>query len=106
MSGRASLATSSDCTTSRSGWSTGSTVYRMAATARWLSETSRTEVTRTRSPAGELHSTSRVSVPARMSSRRTCECRMPYLTSNGSSLTCSRISLPLVTLMMVCPESG
>ncbi len=66
----------------------------------------RTDVTLTRSPAGELHSTSRVSVPARRSSRRTCECTVPYLTSNGSSLTCSRISLPLVTLMIVWPESG
>ena len=57
-------------------------------------------------PAGEVHTTSRVRVPARMSSLRVCERTMPYLMSNGSSLTSSRMILPFVTLITVCPMSG
>jgi hypothetical protein len=73
----------------------------MAAMARWVSDTIRVEVTRTREPAGEVQSTCRVSVPARRSSTRSCEFSVPYRMSNGSSSTSSRISLPLVTLMTV-----
>ena len=40
--------------------------------ARCAKETSRVERTRTPTPVGEIHSTSRVSVPARMSSMRSC----------------------------------
>ena len=54
-------------------------------------------------PAGDDQSTSRVSVPARRSRTRSCECSVPYLMSKGSSSTSSRMILPLVTLMTVCP---
>ena len=54
-----SLATSSDCTTTGKASSTGSTMYSIAATARWVSDTSRVERTRTRRPVGEIHSTER-----------------------------------------------
>jgi hypothetical protein len=74
--------------------------------ARWVSDTMRIEVTLILAPAGEDQSTVRVSVPARRSRTRSWECRMPYLMSNGSSSTSSRITLPLVTLMTVCPLSG
>ena len=47
-----------------------------------------------------------VRVPARMSRVRVCERTVPYLMSNGSSLTSSRMILPFVTLMTVCPVSG
>ena len=104
--GTVSFATSSDCTTTRSGRSTGSTSYLIAATARWVNETSRVEVIRTCPPAGEHHRTRRVRVPARMSSTRSCSWSVPYRTSNGSSSTSSRISLPLVTLTTVWPDSG
>ncbi len=76
-SGSCSLATISDWTTSRSLPSTGSTVYLIAAMARWVSETIRTDVTRTLDPAGEVQSTRRVRVPARRSSTRSCELRVP-----------------------------
>ncbi len=78
----------------------------MAAIARWVSDTMRTEVTLILAPAGEDQSTVRVSVPARRSRTRSWECRVPYLMSNGSSSTSSRMILPLVTLMTVCPLSG
>ena len=74
--------------------------------ARWVSDTSRTDLTLTVCPAGEVHTTSLVRVPARMSRVRVCERTVPYLMSNGSSLTSSRMILPLVTLMTVCPMSG
>ena len=35
-----------------------------------------------------------------------CELQVPYLMSNGSSFTSSRMILPLVTLMTVWPMSG
>ena len=76
-SGICSLATISDCATSRSVLSTGSTVYLIAAIARWVSETIRTDVTRTRDPAGEVQSTRRVSVPALRSRTRSWELRLP-----------------------------
>ena len=76
-SGSCSLATSSDWVTSRTVPSIGSTVYEMAAMARWVSETSRTEVTRTLDLAGEVQSTCRVSVPACRSSTRSCALRVP-----------------------------
>ena len=41
--------------------------------ARWVSDTIRVEVIRTREPAGEVQSACRVSVPARRSSTRSCE---------------------------------
>ena len=78
----------------------------MAAMARWVSDTRRTEVTLILAPAGEDQSTVRVSVPACRSRTRSWACRVPYLMSNGSSSTSSRITLPLVTLMTVCPLSG
>jgi len=90
----------------RVGRSTASTTYSIAATARCDSDTSRVERTFTRRPAGELQSRVRVSVPARMSSTRSWSCRSPYRTSNGSSSTSSRISLPLVTSTTVWPDSG
>src|SRR5215204_5685243 len=55
-SGSGSLVTSSDCTTSLAGAPSGSTSYRMAATARCAKETRRTEDNRTACPAGETHS--------------------------------------------------
>ena len=72
LSGRGigSLATSSDWTTMRAGSSIASTTYSMAATARWVNDTNRTEVTRMDWPAGETHSTVRCSVPARKSRTR------------------------------------
>jgi hypothetical protein len=48
----------------------------------------------------------RASTPARKSSSRSCERSLPSRTSNGSSFTYSRISLPLVMLMISCPVSG
>ena len=45
--------------------------------ARWVSETIRTEVTRTLDPAGDVQSTRRVSVPARRSSTRSCAFSVP-----------------------------
>ena len=74
--------------------------------ARWVSDTIRCDVTLILAPAGDDQSTSRVSVPARRSRMRWCECSVPYLMSNGSSSTSSRMILPLVTLMTVCPSSG
>ncbi len=68
--GIGSLATSSDWTTMRAGLSTASTSKAMAATARCVNDTSRTDVTRITCPAGEAHSTRRCSVPARRSSTR------------------------------------
>ena len=44
----------------------------MAAIERWVNETSRTAVTRTGRPAGDTHSTVRLSVPAWKSSTRSC----------------------------------
>ena len=78
----------------------------MAAIARSVSDTMRTEVTLTRDAAGEDQSAVRVSVPARRSRTRSWECSVPYRMSNGSSSTSSRISLPLVTLMTVWPAVG
>jgi hypothetical protein len=74
--------------------------------ARWVSDTIRTLRTLIARPAGEVHSTSRVSVPARRSNVRSWWLSCPYRRSNGSSSTRSRNSLPLVTLMIVCPDSG
>ena len=74
--------------------------------ARWVNDTSRVEVTRMACPAGDAHSATRCSVPARRSSTRSCLRSSPYRRSNGSSSTNSRISLPLVTLITVCPDSG
>ena len=45
--------------------------------ARWVSDTIRVEVIRTREPAGEVQSACRVSVPARRSSTRSCEFSVP-----------------------------
>ncbi len=92
--------------TRRSFSPTGLTRYRIAAMARWVSDTRRTDSISTVFPAGEVHVTFRVSVPARRSRVLVCDCRVPYLMSNGSSLTSSRMILPLVTLMTVCPVSG
>jgi len=75
--GVGSLATSSDCTISRSVWPTASTTFSMAATARWVSDTSRLDRTRTRPPVGDSQSALRVSVPARRSSTRPCSSRRP-----------------------------
>ena len=70
----------------------------------WLR--SRVEFTLTCSPAGDLHSATRVSVPARKPRVLSCESKSPYRMSKGSSPTNSRISLPLVTSTMDCPSSG
>ncbi len=75
--GCGSLATSSDCTTIRAGAPTASTSHWIAATARCVSDTSRTDRTRTSWPAGERQCASRVSVPARMSSTRSWESSSP-----------------------------
>jgi hypothetical protein len=75
--GIGSLATSSDCTTIRAGFPTASTSYSMAATARWVNDTSRTDVTRMTWPAGDAHSTVRRSVPARKSRMRSWWCSVP-----------------------------
>ena len=104
--GNCSLATSSDWTTSSAGPSSTFTSYSIAAMARCVSDTIRVERTATTRPAGEAHSTSRVSVPARRSNTRSCRRSSPYRRSNGSSSTSSRISLPLVTLVIVWPDSG
>ena len=64
------------------------------------------ERTSTTRPAGELHRAVRSSVPDWKSSVRSWECRIPCRTSNGSSSTNRRISFPLVTLMIVSPDSG
>ena len=106
VTGTSSLATISESTTRRRVSSTGLTVYLIAATARWVSDTSRTDSTWTVCPAGEVHTTVLVRVPARRSRVRVCDCTDPYLMSNGSSFTSSRITLPLVTLMTVWPSSG
>ena len=74
--------------------------------ARWVSETSRTELTLTVCPAGDVQVTFLVRVPARRSRVRVCSRRVPYLMSNGSSSTSSLMILPLVMLMTVCPVSG
>ena len=66
----------------------------------------RTELTLILAPAGEDQSTLRVSVPACRSRTRSWEFSVPYLMSKGSSSTSSRMILPLVTLMTVCPLSG
>ena len=78
----------------------------MAAIDRYTNETSRVELTCTVTPAGLVHSQSRRSTPARRSRIRSCRRSRPYRTSNGSSLTSSRISLPLATLITVCPDGG
>ncbi len=78
----------------------------MAATARCVNDTSRTDVTRMTWPAGDSHSTVRRSVPARKSRTRSWWRSVPYRTSNGSSSTSSRSTLPLVTLIIVWPDSG
>ena len=70
VAGSGSLVTSSDCTTSLAGVSTGSTSYWMAAIARCANETRRIEDTRTACPAGETHSARRRSTPARRSRTR------------------------------------
>ena len=57
--------------------STASTVYSMAATLRWVSDTNRVEVTTTCLPAGERHLARRFSVPARRSRTRSCSSRSP-----------------------------
>src|SRR5215207_8172986 len=54
--GSCSLATSSDCTTIRVVWFTGSTSKQMAAIDRCTKDTIRVEVTLTAQPAGETHS--------------------------------------------------
>jgi hypothetical protein len=64
--GSSSLATSSDCSTTR-GPVQRLDLVATAAIARWVSETSRVERTRTVRPVGEVHSPSRRSVPARRS---------------------------------------
>jgi hypothetical protein len=74
--------------------------------ARWVSDTIRWLRTRTARPAGETHSTSRLSIPARRSSTRSWRRSWPYRRSNGSSSTSRRMIFPLVTLMIVCPDSG
>jgi hypothetical protein len=74
--------------------------------ARWLNDTSRVDRIRTRRPAGDTQSTLRSSVPERMSSTRSWELSWPYRTSNGSSSTSRRMSLPLVTSTTVWPSSG
>ena len=71
--GSGSFATSSDCTTTGARPSSGSTSYRIAATARCVNDTSRVEETRTappgrRDPLGAC----RRSTPARRSSTRSC----------------------------------
>jgi len=104
--GNCSLASNSDWRAIRTGPSSGSTSYRIAATARWVNDTSRAADTRTHPPAGETHSARRLSSPDRKSSIRSCERSVPYRTSNGSSSTNSLISLPLVTLTTVCPDCG
>ena len=101
-----SLASSSDWSAIRTGPSSGSTSYRIAAIARCVNDTSRAEDTRTAPPAGETHSARRLSTPVRKSSTLSCERSVPYLTSNGSSSTNRRISLPLVTLIITCADSG
>lgn len=68
--GSCSLATSSDWSTIRTGPSTASTWYSTAATARWVSETSRRDSTRMVRPAGEVHSALRRSMPSRKSRLR------------------------------------
>ena len=104
--GDCSLASNSDCSAMRTGPSSGSTSYRTAAIARWVNDTSRAEDTLTAPPAGDTHSARRLSTPDLKSSTRSCERSVPYLTSNASSSTNSRINLPLVTLTTVCPDSG
>jgi hypothetical protein len=49
----------------------------MAATDRWLNDTSRAEETRIRFPAEDTHSARRFSTPARKSSSRSCERSSP-----------------------------
>jgi hypothetical protein len=105
-SGTGSFATSSDWTTIRAGAPSASTSYKIAATERCTNDTRRVERTRTLCSAGELHSTSRRSTPARRSSTRSWCTSEPYRTSNGSSSTSSRMILPLVTLISVWPSSG
>ena len=74
--------------------------------SRWVNDTSRAEDIRMALPAGETHSALRLSTPVLKSSTRSCERSVPYLTSNGSSSTNSRITLPLVTLITDCPDCG
>jgi hypothetical protein len=75
--GIGSLVTSSLCTTTRSFSSSGSTSNDIAAIERCVNETSRRERTRTAPPVGDSHSTSRVSIPVRKSSRRSCRRSTP-----------------------------
>ncbi len=75
--GTGSLATSSLCTTTRSGPSSGSTSNRTAATERCVNDTSRCVRSRTAPPVGERHSTSRRSIPSRRSSRRSWRSSSP-----------------------------
>ena len=75
--GTGSLETSSLCTTTRSGPSSGSTSKRIAAAERCVKETRRVVFTRTAPPVGERHSTTRVSTPARQSSRRSWRSSSP-----------------------------
>ena len=63
-------------------------------------------MTRTLQPAGDVHSVTRVIVPALRSRQRSWESTVPYRTSKGSSFTRSRISFPFVTLMIDWPASG
>ena len=78
----------------------------MATIARCTSETNRVDRILMRRPAGDTHSASRITVPARRSRVRRCEMRFPYRRSNVSSLTTSRMIFPSVTLTTVCPASG
>jgi hypothetical protein len=66
----------------------------------------RTDETRTRWPAGDTQSARRRSTPARKSNIRSWSSSLPERTSKGSSSTCRRMILPLVTLTAVWPASG
>ena len=72
----------------------------MAATARWVKDTTRWERTRTACPAGETHRTSRVSVPARRS-RST-----PWSTSNNVSCPALADQATLNTTLSVRDKDG
>ena len=67
------------------------------------SDTRRVDTTFTCLPTGDRQCAVRVSVPALMSRTRSCSSSSPYRTSNGSSSTSRRSSLPLVTSTIVWP---